>query len=62
MSRIQLNTQNRVGQAQAQLPDAVKKEGVTVKKVKSGHPDGGVAVVAEGRRTTRICFSTTTAT
>src|SRR5882672_9500758 len=27
---MQVNTQNRVGQAQAQLPDAVKKEGVVV--------------------------------
>src|SRR5437868_2584914 len=27
---MQVNTQNRVGQAQAQLPDAVKREGVVV--------------------------------
>jgi HAE1 family hydrophobic/amphiphilic exporter-1 len=29
---MQVNTQNRVGQAQAQLPDAVKKEGVVVNR------------------------------
>jgi hydrophobic/amphiphilic exporter-1 (mainly G- bacteria), HAE1 family len=30
---MQVNTQNRVSQAQAQLPDAVKREGVTVNRV-----------------------------
>src|SRR5215468_1210748 len=29
---MQVNTQNRVGQAEAQLPDAVKKEGVVVNR------------------------------
>ena len=37
---MQVNAQNRVGQAEAQLPDAVKTRGRGRQPLQPGHPDG----------------------
>ena len=56
---MQVNTQNRVGQAEAQLPDAVKREGVVVNRSSPGHSVGHRPVVAEGHLRRRVSSATT---
>ena len=40
--------QNRVSQAQSRLPQEVTQQGVTVKKHQPQHPDGDLALLAQG--------------
>ena len=51
---MQVNAQNRVGQAEAQLPDAVKKRRRGGQPLQPGHPDGRRPLFAQEHLRRRV--------